>query len=135
MTKERIGVDRARVIIKNSDDRFLLLQEKNGPSKGTWTFPGGRIDPGEDIQATAVREAKEETGLAINIIRLVASFDSQEVGLPFQTHIFECVVAGGALNPPKHEILDARWFSKEEIEKGIVVFKGEYVQRTIALLP
>lgn len=46
--------------------RVLMLQrsnsDKNDPARGTWEFPGGHIEKGEDPQAGAIREWEEETG-------------------------------------------------------------------------
>ncbi len=39
---------------------------------GTWGFPGGRLEFGEEILACAARETLEETGLAVEALKLVA---------------------------------------------------------------
>jgi 8-oxo-dGTP diphosphatase len=45
---------------------FLIGQRPAGvPLAGLWEFPGGKIEPGETPEAAAVREAFEETGLAV----------------------------------------------------------------------
>lgn len=48
------------VVLKNKD-RILVLKRKDG----FWEFPGGGVDWGEDPEDSAVREVKEETGIAI----------------------------------------------------------------------
>lgn len=53
----------AAVIIEN-ENKEILLQERT--DRNQWGLPGGCQDLGEDLRFTAVREAKEETGLILN---------------------------------------------------------------------
>jgi phosphatase NudJ len=45
--------------------RFLLTQERKYGS--TWSIPGGRVEPGESLQAAAIREVLEETGVPVKL--------------------------------------------------------------------
>lgn len=45
------------------DERLLLVRRGHGPAAGTWSVPGGRIEPGETVQEAVVRELLEETGI------------------------------------------------------------------------
>jgi ADP-ribose pyrophosphatase YjhB (NUDIX family) len=55
------------IVIKLPDDRIVLIERKNPPSG--WAIPGGFIDYGESAEEAAVREAKEETGLDVTLLR------------------------------------------------------------------
>ena len=46
---------------------IILIKRKNPPEG--WALPGGFVDYGESLETAAFREAKEETGLNINLIR------------------------------------------------------------------
>ena len=46
-------------------DCVLMVERLRPPFEGLWSFPGGRAEPGEDLEATARRELFEETGLAV----------------------------------------------------------------------
>jgi len=45
------------------DGNLLLVRRGNEPGRGTWSVPGGRVEPGETIQEAVVRELREETGI------------------------------------------------------------------------
>ncbi|MEJ7761462.1 MAG: NUDIX hydrolase [Thermomicrobiales bacterium] len=58
---DRVGVGAAAVVIR---DGHLLLVRRRFHGAGTWSTPGGYLDPGESPEDAAVRETAEETGLA-----------------------------------------------------------------------
>ncbi len=49
------------IIVRESDGHLLLLHEQ---AEDRWCFPKGHVDPGESLSAAAIREVREETGLA-----------------------------------------------------------------------
>ena len=53
------------LIIK--DKKILLIKRKNQPFQGKWALPGGFVDYGESLEESAVREAKEETSLDVDL--------------------------------------------------------------------
>jgi 8-oxo-dGTP pyrophosphatase MutT (NUDIX family) len=98
-----------------ADAKFLLVQEKNPKCYGQWNWPAGRVDVGSTIEQSAVREVAEETGF---LVRLIAKVDIFEQALnPYvPMHLFLGEIVGGELKVSEDEILDARWFSLEELE-------------------
>ncbi|MBU0527670.1 MAG: NUDIX hydrolase [Candidatus Micrarchaeota archaeon] len=54
-------------LVVSKGDKVLLLRRENG----TWEFPGGGIEWGEDPQKAAIRETKEETGLDVQNVSFV----------------------------------------------------------------
>lgn len=61
------------------NDRVLLGKRGGDPGEGTWSLPSGYIEYEDDFLTTAIREAKEETGLDIevrSVINVVSSFVS-----------------------------------------------------------
>jgi ADP-ribose pyrophosphatase YjhB (NUDIX family) len=61
----------AETAIVDADGRLLLLEQER-PSGREWRLPGGGVERAESVSEAAIREAREETGLAVRLGRLVA---------------------------------------------------------------
>lgn len=72
---------------------ILLIRRKHLPQG--WAIPGGFVDYGETLEAAAVREAKEETGLEVRLIRQFHSYSDPSRD-PRQHTISTVFVAGGS---------------------------------------
>lgn len=59
-------------IIIEIDAQIVLIKRKNPPHG--WALPGGFVDYGESLEAAAIREAKEETGLDIYNLQLLGCY-------------------------------------------------------------
>jgi len=57
------------------DGAVLLVERASAPLRHLWSLPGGVIEPGETAEAAAVREVREETGLAVDIVGLAGVHD------------------------------------------------------------
>ena len=64
---------RACVAVLVRDEHGVILLEKRSDC-GLWGLPGGRIEPGESIMDTAMREMREETGLRVKVTRLLGVY-------------------------------------------------------------
>ncbi len=49
-------------------EEYLLIKRASEPDKGMWSIPGGMVEIGEKVCDAAVREAKEETGLDVELV-------------------------------------------------------------------
>jgi ADP-ribose pyrophosphatase YjhB (NUDIX family) len=64
----------ASVIVLKRDAVCLVRRDKP-PMEGLWSFPGGRLEPGETPEAAARRELAEETGLSVGDLVPLGDFD------------------------------------------------------------
>lgn len=56
------------------EGKLVLIRRKNPPYKDHFALPGGFAEVGETVEDAAIREAKEETGLDIKLIRLLGVY-------------------------------------------------------------
>lgn len=56
------------------ENKLVLVKRKNPPYKGSFALPGGFVEIGESTEKAACREAFEETGLSIEIIKLIGVY-------------------------------------------------------------
>jgi ADP-ribose pyrophosphatase YjhB (NUDIX family) len=98
----------------------LALIRKPHFAEGIWRPPGGGIHPGEDPRDGIVREALEETGLAVEPVRYLvlveAVFRQGGLELAWRTHVVHATSADDELDPrDRDEIAAARWGTLEEL--------------------
>ncbi len=122
-TRVKVGVG---IILRDSEGRLLL--EKRGDC-GLWGFCGGKVEPGESVTESAVREVREETGLEIRITRFVGVYSEpghRIVRYPNNGEmvhlvdvILEAEITGGTLvaSPESEEL---RFFAQNELPKEMV---------------
>jgi 8-oxo-dGTP diphosphatase len=120
-------------IIHDEHDRVVLVRRAIEPGYGKWVFPGGYVDRGEEVQAAAVREAREETGLDVRIERLIDIYSYQ--GRTPVIIVYAATMTGGCLGCDD-EGLEARFFEAQEIPWEELAFRStgealrEYFRRS-----
>lgn len=62
------------VMIKEGEE-YLLIRRAAEPDKGLWSIPGGLVEVGERLREAAAREALEETGLTVEVMRELSVID------------------------------------------------------------
>lgn len=56
------------------DSKIVFVRRKNDPFKGMFALPGGFVEVGETTEEAVMREALEETGLSIEIVKLIGVY-------------------------------------------------------------
>ncbi|MBR5430543.1 MAG: NUDIX hydrolase [Firmicutes bacterium] len=110
----------ALIITDESGERLLLNREyRLGVAECVYNFPAGLIEPGEDLEAAARRELREETGLTLTRVVdvLPASYSAPGFGNEKNAHLVG--VAAGELRPSdrEEEEIRAAWFTRAQLRE------------------
>ena len=108
-------------IITDDENRVVLVKRAIEPGYGKWVFPGGYVDRGEEVQAAAVREAREETGLDVRLDRLLNIY-SYAGRVPVIV-VYAATIIGGSLGCDD-EGLEAKFFELETIPWEELAFRS-----------
>jgi 8-oxo-dGTP diphosphatase len=68
----------ADIFIYDDDFNFILIKRKNDPFKDYWALPGGFVEYGESVESAAIREAKEETSIDVELDKLVNVYSNPD---------------------------------------------------------
>ena len=97
--------------------RIVLVNRKNPPHG--WALPGGFVDYGETVEEAAVREAREETGLAVSLVRQfhVYSDPSRDT----RGHMMSTVFIARASGTPvgADDAKEARGFAPDDLPEDV----------------
>ena len=109
------------ILIKNGEE-YLLIRRAAEPDRGLWTMPGGLVEVGERVREAAVREAREETGLEVevrevlDVIDKIVRDEEGRVKYHFIIVDFLAVPKGGRMRASS-DALEARWVRREEFKR------------------
>lgn len=117
------GLPRVAVgAVVSHNNCFLLVKRANEPSRGRWAIPGGKIKLGETLQEAAQREVFEETGVIIQALEPVLTFDLIERNgdgtVRFHYIIVDLMtqyISGGLI--PGGDALEVVWAPDNDLEK------------------
>ncbi len=110
-------IDTRAVIFK--DNKILLVHENNG----TWALPGGWCDVLESVKSNTIKEAKEETGLDVEAIKIISIQDRNKHNKPIYAYgvckIFVlCNIIGGNFIE-NIETTEIKYFALDEIPNNL----------------
>jgi mutator protein MutT len=101
-------------------DGLVLIAQRKRDSRveaSKWEFPGGKLDPGETMEACLAREIQEELGLDIEVGKLYATnthtYDIPSGPLLCELHAYSARWLGGEIQ--LLDCQDARWVQPQEL--------------------
>lgn len=128
----------ATAIIPFPDDKILLIKRSTPPFIGYWALPGGRVDPGETVEQTIVREVKEETGLDVAVVQKIGEYHEQGVqgGMDYDYYpaCFLVKTVGGEIKRQQSEIQEIQLFELTAIPEPLAFEHSQMVKDYIELL-
>jgi 8-oxo-dGTP diphosphatase len=110
-------------IIPFPEDKILLIKRNTRPFVGYWALPGGRMDPGENIEQTIVREVKEETGLIVEIVDKVGEYIEKgikdDIDYEYYPTCFLVKPVSGEIKKQDSEIQEIQLFNLNDLPKPL----------------
>jgi 8-oxo-dGTP diphosphatase len=101
----------AAIVERNG--RWLMARRLQGTHlEGLWEFPGGKVDPGETLEACLVRELAEELGVASTVHGLRWTTSHDYPAKRVELHFYDCAIDG---EPQPLLGQELRWVSASEL--------------------
>ncbi len=116
------------IFIHDNNLNFILIKRKNEPFKDCWALPGGFVEYGECVETAAVREAKEETSIDVELEDLVGVYSKPDRD-PRGHTVTVAYTAQGDLKSGKadSDAKDIGIFSKDELNEIAIAFDHDKI--------
>ena len=113
-------------IIIEVEGGIVLIERKNPPHG--WAIPGGFVDYGETVEAAAVREAREETGLVVKLTGLLGVYS--DPSRDPRSHTISTVFVASAAGQPvaDDDAADAGVFTEDTLPGDIAFDHREILE-------
>ncbi len=109
------------------EEKILLALKKRGFGAGRYNGYGGKVQPGETLEETLVREMKEESGITLNKSKKVGIHEFRSTAWPEDTlevHVFQALEYRG--EPIETEEMKPEWFTLDAIPYDTMWPDDEY---------
>ncbi|HEX8791087.1 MAG TPA: NUDIX domain-containing protein [Polyangiaceae bacterium] len=97
-------------VVVDAQGRVLLVRRGRPPSVGSWSLPGGHVEPGETLEAAIAREVLEETAVRARVVCALGVVPVAREGYAYEIHEHLLVPLELAPDPRGgDDAADARW--------------------------
>jgi 8-oxo-dGTP pyrophosphatase MutT (NUDIX family) len=104
-------VQAAGGLVVRRQSGLLEIVVVHRPVQHDWSFPKGKLEPGENLETAALREVWEETGMTCDLLRFIGHTEYVDrKGRP-KTVAYWIMAAGGGFFSPNEEVDELRWLS------------------------
>jgi 8-oxo-dGTP diphosphatase len=104
------------LVERTASDGTIEVLVVHRPRYDDWSFPKGKLDPGEGFLDAAVREVREETGLEVEVGDELASVRYRDhKGRPKLVRYWRMRAVGGTFEP-NDEVDEVRWLPADEAQ-------------------
>ncbi len=106
-------------IIKDSKGKILAVRLNKEKKGGVWVPPGGKLEEGETLRESIIREVEEELGIKIEILRL-AGISEEQYGDEFWVFIFyeARIISGTPRIREPGKILEIEWIDRNQLKNS-----------------
>ena len=101
-------------VIRQADKVLITQRPPDGLLGGLWEFPGGKLEPGEDLASCLQREIREELGIEVAVGGQVGVFRHAYTHFRVTLHAFQCSLVNGC-EPRPLQVHDLRWISLPQL--------------------
>ena len=126
--RDRVGNDllllpSVSVLCEDAEGRLLLVRQRD---TGQWATVGGLVEPDEDPRTAAVREAKEEAGVDVELLGILDVLGGPDFRVTYPngdqtayvTTVFAARVVGGRAEPDMDETVEVGWLTRDELRSA-----------------
>jgi len=103
----------AAAIIQRDQHILLTKRPANVHLANLWEFPGGKVEPGESLEAALRQELREELDIEANVIDEFYSTTHHYPSKSVELHFFNCIIVSG--EPRAIEVAEFRWVKRADL--------------------
>ncbi|MDD2920876.1 MAG: NUDIX domain-containing protein [Anaerolineales bacterium] len=111
------------------ENKILLTKREDFE---TWILPSGGVEDDESIAQAAIRETKEETGLDVELIKLVGVYSRLGNMPSVHVALFVAKPIGGEIKCQEGETIEVKWFAFDEIPSPLSLGQRKKIEDAIS---